>query len=88
MLELQWGMKENLCLSDFNTVLGENGQQTSRKRRRKVGRQMVRDGVSGGEEEERNRFRERCFLEKQSHKIEVVLQHGVTTLASSQGRTL
>jgi len=30
--------------------MGENSQQTSRKRRRKVGRQMVREGVSGGEE--------------------------------------
>lgn len=49
---------------------------------------MVREGVSGGEEERRKRFRERCFLEKQRHKIEVVLQHGVTTLASSQERTL
>lgn len=44
--------------------MGANSQQTSRKRRRKVGRQMVREGVSGREEERRKRFRERCFLEK------------------------
>ena len=39
---------------------GEEGKE----RRRKVGRQMVREGVSGREEERRKRFRERCFLEK------------------------
>lgn len=44
MLELQWVMKENLCLSDFSTVMGANSQQTNRKEEGK------QEGVKRGSE--------------------------------------
>lgn len=45
------GNEGNLCLSDVYAVMGANSQQTSRKRRRKGGRQRAREGMRRGEEE-------------------------------------